>query len=163
VSVTIAKKAAKAAQAAATAKAVQKGKKGFQKGKSGNPKGRPKGSRNKASLLVEQIVDDEAGAIARKLIDQAKEGEPYALKLVIDRVLPRLRSRPITFPLPQINGPGDILKAHKVVLAAVGAGEITPDEAATVTGLLEATQKAIETTEMAADIERIMLHLELGR
>ena len=52
-------KADKAAKPAATGKAAQNGK-GFQKNHSGNPNGRPKGSRNKASLIVEQMVDGEA-------------------------------------------------------------------------------------------------------
>jgi hypothetical protein len=153
----------KAAKPAATGKAAQKGKKGFQKGHSGHPQGRPKGSRNKASLIVEQMVDGEAEEIARTLLDDATSGKEYAVKLIFDRVLPRLRSRPITLELPEINAPSDVLEAHKVVLAAVGKGEITPEEAASVLALLDSTQNAIEGVEIAKEVELIKKYVGLEK
>ena len=36
---------------------------GFKPGKSGNPEGRPHGSRNKASLALEALFDNEGEAI----------------------------------------------------------------------------------------------------
>ena len=35
----------------------------FEKGQSGNPAGRPAGSRNKATLLLDKLTDDEAELI----------------------------------------------------------------------------------------------------
>ena len=43
----------------------------FELGKSGNPKGRPKGARNRATILAEALLDHEAEAITRKLVDKA--------------------------------------------------------------------------------------------
>jgi len=37
----------------------------FKAGRSGNPEGRPRGSRNKATMAVEALLDGEAKAIAR--------------------------------------------------------------------------------------------------
>jgi hypothetical protein len=42
----------------------------FKAGRSGNPEGRPRGSRNKATMAVEALLDGEANAIARKAVAQ---------------------------------------------------------------------------------------------
>jgi hypothetical protein len=44
----------------------------FQKGQSGNPSGRPAGSRNKATLALDALLDGEGEAITRKAIELAK-------------------------------------------------------------------------------------------
>ena len=40
----------------------------FQKGQSGNPAGRPRGSRNRATILFQNLLEDDAEAIARKAV-----------------------------------------------------------------------------------------------
>jgi hypothetical protein len=40
----------------------------FKKGQSGNPDGRPKGSRHKATLAAEALLDGEAEVLTRKAI-----------------------------------------------------------------------------------------------
>src|SRR5690348_6513429 len=51
-------------------------------------KGRPSGSRNKASLAVDKLLDGEAEAITRKAIELALEGDGPALRLCLERVAP---------------------------------------------------------------------------
>lgn len=63
----------------------------FQKGQSGNPAGRPKGSLNQASLIVRELLADEAESITRKLIELAKNGELAAIKLIIERLMPPVK------------------------------------------------------------------------
>ena len=53
------------------------------------PAGRPKGSRNKATLAVEILLDGEAEAITRKAIELAKQGDLVAIRLCLDRIAPR--------------------------------------------------------------------------
>jgi hypothetical protein len=57
----------------------------FEPGQSGNPAGRPKGSRKKATLAVEVLLDGEAGAITRTAIELAKKGDLAAIRLCLDR------------------------------------------------------------------------------
>ena len=105
------------------------GEKGFQKGISGNPAGRPKGSRNKATILAESLLDGEAEAITRKAIELAKEGNMVAIRLCLDRLLPPQRARSITFALPEIATPADLPAAYDALLQAASNGEISVEDA----------------------------------
>ncbi|MCZ2097331.1 MAG: DUF5681 domain-containing protein, partial [Anaerolineae bacterium] len=48
-------------------------------GQSGNPAGRPRGTRNRATLLAEALLDGEVDAIVRRVIDGALAGDPVCL------------------------------------------------------------------------------------
>lgn len=119
----------------------------FKKGQSGNPNGKPKGARNKATLAMEALLDGEAEAITRKAIEKAKEGDMVAIRLCLERILPTVKSRPIEIDLPPIESAQDIQGAQGAVIAAMANGEITPDDASTIAGVLEARRRAIETVE----------------
>jgi hypothetical protein len=124
----------------------------------GNP-GRPKGARNRATVAVEAMLDGEAEAITRVAIDLAKTGDAVALRLCMDRIAPPRRDRPVMVELPKIDTAADVVAALAATLTAMAEGDLTPSEAATVAGVLEAKRKAIETVEL----EQRVAALEGGR
>ena len=63
----------------------------FEKGTSGNPAGRPP-SNMTAAKLRELITADDVQGILSAIIEQAKAGDIQAAKLILDRVLPPLKS-----------------------------------------------------------------------
>ena len=63
------------------------------------PLGRPKGSRNKTTLLAEALLDDQTELIISKVIEKALQGNSVALRICVDRLLPK-RDRPVQFELP---------------------------------------------------------------
>ena len=67
-------------------KQVRTGGGHFRKGASGNPQGRPAGTRNKALLAMESLLDGEAEAITRVAVEKAKEGDATALRLCLERI-----------------------------------------------------------------------------
>ena len=148
-------KPAESSKPSAPEMSAKKGHKGYAKGQSGNLNGRPKGSRNKISLLVQQLIDKNAEEIVGKLIEQAKGGDFPALKFLTERYVPPMRSRPIRTDLPSIETPAEILKAYDRIWSAVGAGEITLDEMERLKAFLEAKQKAIELVELVARMENL--------
>ena len=75
----------------------------FPKGQSGNPAGRPPGARNHATLAAEVLLEGEAEALTRRAIECALEGDVTALRLCLERVLPRRKSRALTFELPPLD------------------------------------------------------------
>ena len=119
----------------------------FPKGHSGNPKGRAQGSRNKATLAMEVIMDGQVEAITQKAVDLALEGDTTALRLCLERILPPRKSRPVNISLPKVTTAEGVAEAQATVVQAVADGELTPEEGSTITGILEARRKAIETQD----------------
>jgi hypothetical protein len=122
----------------------------FEPGESGNPNGRPKGARNRATVLAEAMLDGEAEAITRKLIEKATEGDTTALRLCLERLLPTRRDRPVTFDLPKIETAADAVKASSSVLAACAAGDLSPGDAAEIMKLISSHTRVLETNELEA-------------
>jgi hypothetical protein len=117
----------------------------FQKGESGNPAGRPRGSRNRATLLMESLLADDAEAIGRKAIEMAKQGDMAAIRLCMDRLSPPRKGEPVAFDLPPLDKPADSVAAVAKIAAAVAAGELTPSEAAERAKVIDVYVRAIET------------------
>ena len=159
-SIKVTSKADKAVKPAAAGKAIQKGKKGIQKGLSGNPNGRPEGSRNWATRIAEQMLEEDAEAIIGAVIEKARGGYFPAQKFLMERLLPPKRTRPISIALPSIETAADVSSAVDKIWSAVGSGMITPDESEHLQRLLETKRKAIETHDLAAQIKIIKEQLE---
>jgi F0F1-type ATP synthase gamma subunit len=117
----------------------------FEKGESGNPAGRPRGSRNRATLLMEGLLADDAEAIGRKAIEMAKQGDMAAIRLCMDRLSPVRKDEPVAFELPPLDKPADSVAAAAEIVAAVAAGELTPSEAAELAKVIDVYVRAIAT------------------
>jgi hypothetical protein len=124
----------------------------FAAGSSGNPGGRPAGSRNRATLLAQELLDEDGEAIVKKAIEMAKSGEPIALRLCIERILPR-RQNVIELVLPLIRQAEDVADGCAAVIEAAAAGRITLQEAKEFMSLLDAQRRAIETHDLAIRIQ----------
>ena len=129
----------------------------FEKGRSGNPAGTRTGSRNKATLAAAALLAGESEALTRKAVEMALDGDPTAMRLCMERVLPPCRERTVEFSLPPIEGTrtgetsgpsaGDIARAMDAVTSALAEGEITPGEAEKIAGVVETFVRAIKTTK----------------
>jgi hypothetical protein len=114
----------------------------FKKGQSGNPKGKPKGALNKTAMPAQQLLEADAQEITRKVIELAKQGNPMALKLCLERILPPRTERPIALKLPEVNVASDVPRALNAILASVSRGAITPSEAGILAGVVGAAHQA---------------------
>lgn len=128
----------------------------FVAGQSGNPGGRPRGSSNRATALVQGLLDGDAEAIVRKAVALAKDGDPVALRLCIERIMPR-RERSLSIEMRRIERAHDLVQAVGDVIAAAAAGELTLPEAREFLALLESQRKALETADLAVRIEVLEL------
>ena len=48
--------------------------------------GRPKGSRNKATIAIESLLEGQAEALTQTAISKALDGDSIALRLCMDRI-----------------------------------------------------------------------------
>lgn len=120
----------------------------------GNP-GRVRGSRNRATLAAEALLDGEADAITRKAIEMALEGDTVALRLCMERLVPPRKDRPVAIELPAITQAADHPAAIAQIFDSVASGDLTASEAQALSSVLEQHRRSVETVEMMARIEAL--------
>ena len=74
----------------------------FKSGVSGNPSGRPKGSLNKNTQFI-KIMEAHAEALINKTIELGLSGDPMALRLCLERLVPKAKDKPATVVMPDIS------------------------------------------------------------
>ena len=135
----------------------------FKPGQSGNPAGKPKGARNRATLAVEALLEGEAEALSRKAIDLALAGDTVALRLCLERIAPVRKGRAITLELGPVKTAQDLADAQATIIAAMGAGEVTTDEASDAAKVVELVGAAFERRDIEARIAALEAAKESSR
>lgn len=111
----------------------------------GNP-GRPRGSRHKTSLAIEGLLDGQAEALGERAIQLALSGDTVALRLCLDRILPRRRDAPVDFPL-SVESVRDAVSAARAVLLAVADSTLSPEEGNTIMAMVERFGRVAQLAE----------------
>ena len=117
----------------------------FQRGESGNPAGRPRGSRNRTTILMRDLLAGRAEAIGQKLVELAENGDIAAIRICMDRLAPAGKDDPVHVGLPPIEKPADSVAAAQAIVAAVAAGDLTAAEAAGLAKVVDVYVRAVET------------------
>jgi hypothetical protein len=127
-------------------------------------KGRPAGSRNKATIAMEELLDGEGDAIVRKAIELAIAGNETALRLCVDRLISPRRERLVRLKLPSdITTSKGVSNALTAVLKAVAEGEVTPGEAVQIAGVLEINLKATQPQDVENRLSELERRLDAAR
>jgi hypothetical protein len=142
-------------QVAAAKTAGQQRGRPFNKGESGNPSGRPLGSRHRVTLTVDALLDGKAENITRKAVEMALSGDGPAMRLCMDRIAPPRRDRPVPFTLPTLETAADAKTAAAVIVRAVADGDLTPNEAAELSKVLDNFIRIVEATDVQARLEAL--------
>jgi hypothetical protein len=123
----------------------------WEKGQSGNPAGRRVGSGRVAQLRA--LLEPHAEGLIQKAAEMALAGDSTAMRLCLERLVPPLKSAdlPVQMELPE----GPLTQKAERVLAAVAAGEVTPDEAAAVLGAIAAQARIAEADELERRIRAL--------
>jgi hypothetical protein len=100
----------------------------FVPGHTGNPAGKPRGTRHRALVALDAIGQDAAQAVLERVIADAKQGDMRAADILLRRLWPERKGRPVAFPLPAMTTATDIASALGAVAQAVGAADLTPEE-----------------------------------
>jgi hypothetical protein len=123
----------------------------FQKGQSGNLQGKPKGTRNRTTILAQNLLEGEAEALVRKVVQLALDGDLTCLRICLERLVPPKKDAPIEIDLPDIGAVADIPKLFSVLTAKLREG-ITPSAARTVMDLAEGVRKSLEAADLGKRI-----------
>ncbi|WP_295584495.1 DUF5681 domain-containing protein [uncultured Lamprocystis sp.] len=126
----------------------------FVKGKSGNPAGRKPGALTKQDKLRAQIAEGVPD-ILKAMQQKAEDGDTAAAKLLLDRVLPSLKTVDAPAPLALGTGPANLTGAATAVLAALASGSATPDQAASFAAVLASLARVKEVCELTERIEAL--------
>ena len=119
----------------------------FEPGQSGNPAGRPPGSRNKKTLEIEELLAQRAEATVREILDRTDRGDPAAMRLCMERVLPTGANRPVAIELPPVDTPDDVAAATRVVMKALAAGAISARETINLLTVVERLARLAERVQ----------------
>ena len=112
--------------------------------------GRPKGSRNKATIAIDSLLEGQAEALTQTAISKALDGDSIALRLCMDRIAPPMKDKPVVFPLVQMRDAMDASQAAGSVLSAVSDGTLTPMEGTRVMGLIDSYCQTNENSHRIA-------------
>jgi hypothetical protein len=110
-------------------------------------RGRPQGSRNKATIALQELLDGHGESITKKCALMALQGDPAAMRLCMERLIAPRRDSPVRFKLPPVNTAAEVGQAIGTVLHEVAGGQLTPGEGQMVSAILEDQRKAIETAD----------------
>lgn len=119
----------------------------FKPGESGNVRGRPRLSPVQIDLR-RQIREAAPGIVAR-LVELAEGGDVSAMRLALDRVLPTLKAQDEALRVNLGATPAD---SARLVLEAVGNGQLTPDAGASLLSALATQARIIEVSELEGRI-----------
>jgi hypothetical protein len=126
----------------------------FKPGQSGNPSGRPKGTRNRKSLLMEELERD-GSALAAAIKARALEGDASCMSLWLTRLEPAARTRgeTVEFAFDPQATPAENIEA---VLRAVAAGEMSVETGAQLISGIEKLAN-VRVSEQTEDKERALI------
>lgn len=110
-------------------------------------RGRPQGSRNKATIALQEMLDGHGESITRKCALLALQGDPTCMRLCMERLIPPRKDPPVKFKLPEVRTAAGVAQAVGTVLHGVTSGQLTPVEGQMIAAILEGRRKTIETEE----------------
>ena len=126
----------------------------FKPGQSGNRDGRPSGSRNRASVLCDQIADEQVTGVLQEVLQRARRGDMRAAAIVLSRCWPPRKPR-VRFPMPTLATTDDLPRALAAVAEAISNGTLSPDEAQAIAQVLNVQAHAVELLELSRKVKQI--------
>src|ERR1700730_17667187 len=98
--------------------------------------------------MAEALLGQDIEAVIAKVIRKAKSGDMQAARLILDRIMPPRRGRPVKFQLSHSKPAADVVAALAAVVKGMAGGQLSPAEAVEIAGVVELARRAIETQDV---------------
>lgn len=131
----------------------------FVPGVSGNPRGRLPGTKTRKQAVVESLFEGEVAEVARKALEMARGGNVDCIRLILDRIAPVRRGRPVRFKFPSLNDGADVVACFNGILRSCADGVLSIEEAQSLASVVEAGTRAILVRELEDRVERLEARL----
>src|SRR5450432_3356203 len=99
----------------------------FIKGNRGGP-GRPRSAVSRGAVALDEMGADAGKQIVQVMLDKALAGDTRAADLLLLRIWPARRGRPVEIDAPPLKTAPDYVPAATGLVNAVMRGEMTPHE-----------------------------------
>ena len=135
----------------------------FQPGQSGNPAGKPPGARSKFSEAFIKALADDFTTNGAEVIEKCRTDRPGEYLRVCAGIIPKsLIGDTIPVDLGDVSTAGGIVDALACVMGAMSSGSISIEQAKSLSDILEAQRRAIETTELETRLRTLEAQAGLG-
>ena len=126
----------------------------WRKGQSGNPRGAEPGPAGRLGRELMAAADAVREQLVRTVVQQAIGGCLASQKLLFERALGPVRAQTLAAPLPGV-AHGSVEQRLQAVLDAVGAGQISSDEASTLTSAIRQATEAAQIAQLESELASI--------
>jgi hypothetical protein len=133
----------------------------YKKGQSGNPIGKKIGTLNKRTKLA-KLLEPHAEMLVNKTVELALDGDVNALRLCIERLIPKATSHQIELDINDLDleNLDSLSVVGKKIITAIASGIISPDDAGQIMVILDAQRKLIEHVDIIRKVNEISEHFD---
>jgi len=128
----------------------------FQPGQSGNPSGRPAGIADKR-VKNRELFLTRAPDLINKAIDMALDGDVVAMKLCIDRIVPKISHNTLESHIiaGDMKDPDELLKVGCNLISEITDGRLNTQNGKALSSILENQRKLIELVDLKNMLEEL--------
>jgi hypothetical protein len=107
-------------------------------------RGRPRGSRNKTTLRMQEILAESGEPMMHKAIELGLGGDKELLRFCLERLVPVIKDSPVEVEIGRVSTHEEAGKVREQVLESMGSGELTPAEAKACMEVIDTRTRSIE-------------------
>jgi hypothetical protein len=126
----------------------------FAPGNRGGP-GRPRSAISRSAVALDAMGADVGKKIVQVMVDRALDGDMRAADLLLSRIWPARRGRPVEIDAMPLKALPDYVAAATDVANAVMRGEMTPHEGQALSRVLDTQIRSIDATDVELRLREV--------
>lgn len=111
----------------------------------------------------EAVLKEEVVSVFLAMIEKAKAGDTSAAKIILDRMMPIIKSTKVKTGIRKIRTLEELSDAYDLILVKVDDQELSLEEAESVCSMLERKAKVFEFAQLKKENEELRAYHEIIR